>query len=42
VRELGHIKIAAFAAESELEGGEEADIVVYGKGSEGDGTKPIP
>ncbi|MBC8521520.1 MAG: 3-dehydroquinate synthase II [Methanomicrobia archaeon] len=40
VRELGRIKIAVFAAESEE--GEEADIVVYGKGSEGDGTKPIP
>jgi len=40
VRELGRIKIAAFAVESKE--GEEADIVVYGKGSEGDGTKPIP
>jgi 3-dehydroquinate synthase II len=39
VKELGRIKIAAFTPESE-EG--EADIVVYGKGSEGDGTKPIP
>ncbi len=40
VRELGRIKIAVFAAE--LEEGGEADIVVYGKGSEGDGTKQIP
>ena len=40
VRELGRIKIAAFMSESELNG--EADVVVYGKGSEGDGTKPIP
>lgn len=40
VRELGRIKIAAFAAE--LKEGGEADIVVYGKGNEGDGTKPIP
>lgn len=42
VRELGRIKIAVFAAElKEGEEEEEADIVVYGKGSEGDGTKPI-
>ncbi|HID20130.1 MAG TPA: 3-dehydroquinate synthase II, partial [Methanophagales archaeon] len=43
VNELGHIKIATFASDSEteLEIGEE-DIVVYGAGSEGDGTKPIP
>ena len=44
VQELGRITIAAFAADSELEerGEEEADIVVYGKRSEGDGTTPIP
>ena len=44
VKELGRIKIAAFVSEEESfeEEGEEADIVVYGKGSEGDGTKPIP
>jgi 3-dehydroquinate synthase II len=44
VKELGRITIAAFAADSELEeiGEEEADIVVYGKRSEGDGTTPIP
>ncbi|MCW3141443.1 MAG: 3-dehydroquinate synthase II [Methanophagales archaeon] len=40
VRELGRIKIAAFMSESKLNG--ESDVVVYGKGSEGDGTKPIP
>ena len=39
VKELGRIKIAAFTPESEES---EADIVVYGKGSEGDGTTPIP
>ena len=46
VRELGRIKIAAFAAETKLEGEEdakeEAEVVVFGRGSEGDGTKPIP
>jgi 3-dehydroquinate synthase II len=42
VRELGRTTIAAFALESELEEGGEADIVVYGKRSEGDGTMPIP
>jgi len=42
VKELGRIKIAAFAAELGLEGRGEADVAVYGKGSEGDGTKPIP
>ncbi|MHC1610091.1 MAG: 3-dehydroquinate synthase II [Candidatus Methanospirareceae archaeon] len=43
VKELGRITIAAFAAESEPEEvGEGADIVVYGKRSEGDGTTPIP
>ena len=40
VRALGRIKIAAFESESKFNG--EADVVVYGKGSEGDGTKPIP
>ncbi|MCW3129830.1 MAG: 3-dehydroquinate synthase II [Methanophagales archaeon] len=40
VRALGRIKIAAFKSESKFNG--EADVVVYGKGSEGDGTKPIP
>ncbi len=43
VKELGRINIAAFSFSSEeLEEGEEADIVVYGKSGEGDGTKPIP
>lgn len=46
VKELGRITIAAFTEESELEerGEEEgeADILVYGKRSEGDGTTPIP
>ncbi len=40
VRELGRITIAAFVKESGQE--EKADIVVYGKRSEGDGTKPLP
>jgi len=40
VKELGRIKIAAFTVESKE--GEGADIVVYGKGSEGDGRKQIP
>jgi len=45
VRELGRITIAAVATESELEeveGGEEADVLVYGKRSEGNGALPIP
>ncbi len=46
VRELGRITIAAVATESELEEGEgeaeEADVLVYGKRSEGDGALPIP
>ena len=42
VRALGRITIAAFASESELGEGKEADIVVYGKSSEGDGTIPLP
>ena len=47
VRELGRTTVAAFAAEAELEEVEgeeegEADIVVFGKRSEGDGTLPIP
>ena len=41
VKELGRIKIAAFASD-ESTGKVEADVAVYGKGSEGDGTKPIP
>ncbi len=41
VKELGRIKIAAFASD-ESTGEGEADIAVYGKGSEGDGTKSIP
>ncbi len=41
VKELGRIKIAAFASEESREKGE-ADVAVYGRGSEGDGTKPIP
>ena len=43
VKELGRIKrikIAAFTVESKE--GEGADIIVYGKGSEGDGKKQIP
>jgi 3-dehydroquinate synthase II len=40
VRELGRITIAAFVKDSGKE--EKADIVVYGKRSEGDGTKPLP
>lgn len=42
VRALGRITIAAFVPESELEGMHEADIVVFGRGGEGDGTVPIP
>lgn len=38
VRELGSIKVAAFASDNKSG----ADIVVVGKGGEGDGTKPIP
>jgi len=41
VKELGRIKIAAFASDDSTEK-VEADVAVYGKGSEGDGTKPIP
>ena len=37
VKELGDIKVAAFATEN-VEG---ADIVVVGKGGEGDGTRPL-
>jgi 3-dehydroquinate synthase II len=40
VRELGRVTIAAFVKDSGKE--EKADIVVYGKRSEGDGTKPFP
>jgi 3-dehydroquinate synthase II len=46
VRELGRTTVVAFTAEAELEEvkgeEEEADIVVFGKRSEGDGTLPIP
>ncbi|RJS82529.1 3-dehydroquinate synthase II [Methanophagales archaeon] len=41
VKKLGRIKIAAFASDDSTEK-VEADVAVYGKGSEGDGTKPIP
>jgi 3-dehydroquinate synthase II len=40
VRELGRITVAALVQESEV--AEEADMLVYGKRSEGDGTVPIP
>ncbi|MCK4475714.1 MAG: 3-dehydroquinate synthase II [Methanophagales archaeon] len=43
VKELGRIKIAVVSLEEEtVKEGSEADVVVYGKGSEGDGTKAIP
>jgi 3-dehydroquinate synthase II len=43
VRELGRIAVAAFATASEMEESVEgADILVYGKGDEGDGTVPLP
>ncbi len=43
VKELGRIKIAALVAEeAPVEAGKEADVVVCGKRSEGDGTKPVP
>jgi 3-dehydroquinate synthase II len=38
VRELGNIKVAAFARDNKSE----ADIVIIGKRGEGDGTKPLP
>lgn len=38
VRELGNIKVAAFASEKDSG----ADITVIGKRGEGDGTKPLP
>ncbi len=38
VRELGDIRIAAFGSDTK----ENADIVVIGKNSEGDGTRPLP
>ncbi|MBI4363069.1 MAG: 3-dehydroquinate synthase II [Euryarchaeota archaeon] len=38
VRELGKIRVAAFIRES----GSEADVPVVGRGSEGDGTQPLP
>ncbi len=43
VRELGRIKIAAFVTEEEpVDAVKGADIVVFGKRSEGDGSKPVP
>ena len=42
-KELGRIKIAALVAEeAPVEAGKGADVVVCGKRSEGDGTKPVP
>jgi len=41
VRELGRITVAAHVQESEVEG-EGADMLVYGKRSECDGTLPLP
>ncbi len=41
VKELGRIRVAATVPE-DSEVSEVADIIVYGKGSEGDGTIPIP
>ena len=38
VKELGNVSVAAFA-NKEVEG---ADVIVVGKGGEGDGTKPLP
>lgn len=38
VRELGDIKVAAFAYDEKSA----ADVIVIGKGSEGDGTKSLP
>ncbi|AEH60144.1 3-dehydroquinate synthase II [Methanosalsum zhilinae DSM 4017] len=38
VRELGDIRIAAFGSDTK----ENGDIVVIGKNSEGDGTRPLP
>jgi len=38
VKELGNVKVAAFS-NKEVEG---ADVIVVGKGGEGDGTKPLP
>ncbi len=43
VKELGRIRVAATVPEEiPFEVGKEADIIVYGKRSEGDGTRPIP
>ncbi len=43
VRELGRITVAAFANDSNVdERTALADILVYGKGGEGDGTVPLP
>ncbi|MBC7086247.1 MAG: 3-dehydroquinate synthase II [Methanomethylovorans sp.] len=38
VKELGNIKVAAFTHDERSP----ADVMVIGKGSEGDGTKPLP
>lgn len=38
VKELGDIKVAAFTTDEKSQ----ADVLVIGKGSEGDGTKPLP
>jgi len=38
VRQLGDIRVAAFAYDERSD----ADIIVVGKGGEGDGTKPLP
>lgn len=38
VRELGRIKVAAFVRDAQSD----ADILVVGKNSEGDGSKPLP
>ncbi|MHC1635229.1 MAG: 3-dehydroquinate synthase II [Candidatus Methanospirareceae archaeon] len=42
VRELGKIKVAAFAEEDAEIDKIEADVFIFGKGSEGDGTIPLP
>ncbi len=43
VRELGRITVAAFLNDSEMDDrAARADIRVYGKGGEGDGTVPLP
>ncbi len=43
VKELGRLKVAAIVPEDiPFDVGKEADVIVYGKGGEGDGTRPIP